>query len=48
LMGKTFNLVVKLVVFSGIEDTQCGFKLLEAGVARELFSASGLQTKGNC
>jgi len=38
LMGKTFNLVVKLVVFSGIEDTQCGFKLLEAGVARELFS----------
>jgi dolichyl-phosphate beta-glucosyltransferase len=25
-MGKTFNKIVQLLVFKGIEDTQCGFK----------------------
>lgn len=37
LMGKVFNLVVKLFAFKGIEDTQCGFKLFKAKAAKELF-----------
>lgn len=39
LMGKGFNLVVRLFAFSGIHDTQCGFKLFKTKVARELFSS---------
>lgn len=39
LMGKGFNLTVKLIAFGGIQDTQCGFKLFKALVAKELFSA---------
>jgi dolichyl-phosphate beta-glucosyltransferase len=37
-MGKTFNLLVKLLLFRGIEDTQCGFKLLRREAARNIFS----------
>lgn len=36
--GKTFNLLVRLLVVSGIRDTQCGFKLFQRDVAREVFS----------
>lgn len=32
LMGKVFNLVVRLVAVPGISDTQCGFKLFTAEV----------------
>jgi dolichyl-phosphate beta-glucosyltransferase len=39
-MGKTFNLLVKLLAIGGIKDTQCGFKLLEGAVARDLFARS--------
>lgn len=39
LMGKTFNLLIRLLGVRGIRDTQCGFKLLEGGVARDLFAA---------
>lgn len=39
LMGKTFNLLIRLLGVRGIRDTQCGFKLLEGGVARDLFTA---------
>jgi glycosyltransferase involved in cell wall biosynthesis len=39
LMGKVFNLVVKVVAVSGIHDTQCGFKLFATPTARRLFSA---------
>lgn len=38
LMGKIFNLVVKIIAFAGIDDTQCGFKLFKTKVAKELFS----------
>lgn len=38
LMGKGFNFIVKLLVFKGINDTQCGFKLFKTKVARQLFS----------
>lgn len=37
LMGKTFNLIIRLLGFGGFRDTQCGFKLLRGEVARELF-----------
>jgi dolichyl-phosphate beta-glucosyltransferase len=38
LMGKTFNLVVRLMGVKGLRDTQCGFKLLQGEVARRLFA----------
>jgi len=39
LMGKVFNLVVKLFTIKGIHDTQCGFKLFKTTTARKLFKA---------
>ncbi|MFP3939299.1 MAG: dolichyl-phosphate beta-glucosyltransferase [Thermoanaerobaculia bacterium] len=39
LMGKTFNLIVRLLAIRGIADTQCGFKLLDGQVARRLVPA---------
>lgn len=38
LMGKTFNLLVRTMIVSGLRDTQCGFKLLRGEVARQLFA----------
>lgn len=38
LMGRTFNLLIRLLGVRGLRDTQCGFKLLEGDVARHLFS----------
>ena len=37
LMGKTFNLIVQALLLPGIWDTQCGFKLFRADVARAAF-----------
>jgi dolichyl-phosphate beta-glucosyltransferase len=37
LMGKTFNLFVRLLAVRGIKDTQCGFKLMSRGLARKVF-----------
>jgi dolichyl-phosphate beta-glucosyltransferase len=42
LMGKTFNLMVQALLLPGIWDTQCGFKLFRADVARAVFE--GLTT----
>jgi dolichyl-phosphate beta-glucosyltransferase len=42
-MGKTFNLLVRLVVMGGIKDTQCGFKLFKGEVARRVFGLSRIQ-----
>jgi dolichyl-phosphate beta-glucosyltransferase len=36
LMGKTFNLIIRLLGVRGLHDTQCGFKLLRGDVARSL------------
>jgi len=44
LMGKGFNLIVQAVLLPGIWDTQCGFKLFRADVARQVFE--GLSTDG--
>jgi dolichyl-phosphate beta-glucosyltransferase len=38
LMGKVFNFVVKLILFIGIHDTQCGFKLFKREVIKRLFA----------
>jgi dolichyl-phosphate beta-glucosyltransferase len=44
LMGKAFNLLVQALLLPGLWDTQCGFKLFQGDVARELFGA--LRTDG--
>ena len=37
IMGKVFNALVQLVAIRGIHDTQCGFKIFETNIARDLF-----------
>jgi dolichyl-phosphate beta-glucosyltransferase len=44
LMGKTFNLLVRLLVLKGYRDTQCGFKAFRRAAAIDLFSR--LRTDG--
>ncbi len=39
LMGRVFNLIVRLLAVPGIQDTQCGFKCFRREAARDLFSA---------
>jgi len=38
LMGRVFNLWVRLIAVPGVEDTQCGFKLFKRDAARDIFS----------
>ncbi|HYA31439.1 MAG TPA: dolichyl-phosphate beta-glucosyltransferase, partial [Thermodesulfovibrionales bacterium] len=40
LMGRVFNLIVRMLVLPGLQDTQCGFKCFRHEIARDLFSAS--------
>ena len=42
LMGRTFNLVIRLAGVRGIRDTQCGFKLAAGDAGRSLFAAMTL------
>jgi len=37
LMGRIFNLWVRIVAIRGIEDTQCGFKLFRKDAAKKIF-----------
>jgi dolichyl-phosphate beta-glucosyltransferase len=37
LMGRVYNLLVRLVAVPGIQDTQCGFKAFRREVARQIF-----------
>jgi len=39
LMGRIFNLAVRLITGSPHQDTQCGFKLFRADAARDIFSS---------
>lgn len=39
LMGRALNLLVRLLLFDGIRDTQCGFKCFTREAARDLFGA---------
>lgn len=38
IMGKTFNRIIRMAGVRGVNDTQCGFKLLRGDVAREIGS----------
>jgi dolichyl-phosphate beta-glucosyltransferase len=38
LMGKTFNLIVQVMLLPGLWDTQCGFKLFRGDLARTVFA----------
>jgi dolichyl-phosphate beta-glucosyltransferase len=38
LMGRVFNLLVRLLAVPGTQDTQCGFKCFRREVARDLFA----------
>jgi dolichyl-phosphate beta-glucosyltransferase len=38
MMGRTFNLIIRMLGVRGLYDTQCGFKLLDGDVARRLFA----------
>jgi dolichyl-phosphate beta-glucosyltransferase len=37
--GRAFNAMVRLLAVQGIRDTQCGFKLFDAAVAKRIFAA---------
>ncbi len=41
-MGRTFNLIVRMLGLSGIHDTQCGFKLFPGSLARALAAVQRL------
>ncbi len=38
LMGRGFNFLVQLFALPGIQDSQCGFKMFKADVARDIFN----------
>ena len=40
--GRVFNVLMRIVTGLPFRDTQCGFKLFEAGAAREIFSRQTL------
>ncbi len=42
-MGQFFNLLVQALIFPGIKDTQCGFKVYKNKVAKELFAQSQIE-----
>lgn len=46
IMGLGFNFVVQLLTIRGIRDTQAGFKLFKGNIAKELFSALKVYSKG--
>jgi hypothetical protein len=46
LMGRAFNGLVRLLLVPGVHDTQCGFKMFRADVARDLMRRSRLYRDG--
>ena len=42
LMGRVFNMIVRLLTVRGIDDTQCGFKSLSNEVAKDIFARAHL------
>jgi dolichyl-phosphate beta-glucosyltransferase len=39
-LGKLFNRIVRALAIGGIRDTQCGFKLFDGDLARDLFAGA--------
>lgn len=46
LMGRIFNVLVRLLAVSGIQDTQCGFKCFKGQVAQQLSALQRLNGFG--
>jgi dolichyl-phosphate beta-glucosyltransferase len=46
LLGRVFNLVVRLIAVRGIGDTQCGFKLFAAEVVTPIFARTRIDRFG--
>jgi dolichyl-phosphate beta-glucosyltransferase len=44
--GKLFNVAVRIITGLPFRDTQCGFKLFEAGAARDIFGRQRLERFG--
>jgi dolichyl-phosphate beta-glucosyltransferase len=44
VMGRLFNLLVRVVVLPGIDDTQCGFKLFRRDAAQNILQRAKLYT----
>lgn len=42
LMGRVFNMIVRVVAVGGIQDTQCGFKAFRRVAAHDIFSRAQL------
>lgn len=38
LMGRVFNLIVRVLAIPGLQDTQCGFKMFRDAAAQDVFS----------
>lgn len=47
LMGRVFNLMVRIVAVSHYQDTQCGFKLFTRAAAHDLFRRLQLYSSGD-
>ncbi len=45
VMGRAFNLLVRVVALDEFQDTQCGFKVFKRDVARRLFSMALLYSE---
>jgi dolichyl-phosphate beta-glucosyltransferase len=39
LMGRVFNLIVRVLAIPGFQDTQCGFKSFRREIARDVFAS---------
>mgnify|MGYP001817365548 CR=1 FL=1 len=46
MAGRSFNFAVQTLAVRGIKDTQCGFKLFEQSVARDIFTRCKLDGFG--
>lgn len=46
LMGRVYNLLVRLAAVPGIQDTQCGFKAFRREVARQVFPMQTIEGWG--
>jgi dolichyl-phosphate beta-glucosyltransferase len=45
-IGRVYNLLVRILLTPGLQDTQCGFKGFRGDVARELFSRQAMEDWG--
>ncbi len=47
MMGRAFNLLVRMLAVPGIQDTQCGFKAFRHDAARDLFGNMQLYSENS-